>query len=709
MTGEAGGPNAGAFPSVDGQEDLREFHENAPCGYLTMRLDGTVIGANGTLLDWCGRRHRPAQQALRIQDILTAASWAMLGMKCIPAVALHGRIDEIALDVRRANGTALPVLGSFQRVEQPGDAPPLLRGILFDATERRLYEQNLIEARSAAEAARAIAEEARAKLSAILESTTDGVLQVGPDWQVAYANPSAGDLGVALRPGTDLRTAFPFDPDGRFLAACNSAMAGESPGPVQGLVNGSVWLWLNAYPAAGGGITVFFRDITRERLAEEERQRAAERIRHMATHDALTGLANRVQFAQRLRESLSATGGRLAVMCLDLDRFKQVNDRLGHPAGDALLQAVAARLGAELRSEDTVARFGGDEFGIVLASVGRSGANPEVHAEAVATRLIAALSRPFALGVERAEIGASIGITIVDGRDTTPDALIGEADVALYCAKRAGRGQYAVFRPDMAAEQRIRLEMGEALRTALTAGELLMHYQPFVDVRTRKVRGYEALIRWARPGHGIILPAAFVPIAEETAQIGQVGAFALRRACLDAAAWPDQALRVAVNLSPLQLRDPALPDAVADALRVSGIDPHRLELEITEGVLLERTEQVLGAMHQLRGMGVGFAMDDFGTGFSSLACLRSFPFGRVKIDRFFLQEAETNDGDVAIIEAVAELCLRLGMTCTAEGVETEGQLRLIARAGCTEAQGYLFGRPVPQAMLSGSLLVAAAT
>nr|WP_232474861.1 EAL domain-containing protein [Roseomonas rubea] len=476
-------------------------------------------------------------------------------------------------------------------------------------------------------------------------------------------------------------------------------MGGGSPEPVQGLVGGGIWLWVKAYPAPGGGITVFFRDVTRDRLADEERLRAAERIRHLATHDPLTGLANRVRFAERLRDALAATGGRVAVMCLDLDRFKQVNDRLGHPAGDALLQAVAGRLRAELRAEDTVARFGGDEFGIVLASAGRSGGDSEANAEAVAARLVSALSAPYTLGGERAEIGTSIGITLAAGRDTTPDVLLGEADVALYCAKRAGRGRHAVFEPAMAAEQRIKLEVGEALRTALAEGELLLHYQPVVDVATRAVRGYEALVRWERPGHGLLLPAAFVPVAEETAQISQLGAFALRRACRDAAAWPDRSLRVAVNLSPLQLRDPALMDAVADALRESGLAPSRLELEITEGVLLERTEPVLGAMHRLRAMGVAFAMDDFGTGYSSLACLRSFPFDRVKIDRDFLQEAETREGDAAIIEAVAALCRRLGMTCTAEGVETEGQLRLLARAGCTEAQGYLFGRPAPQSQL----------
>ncbi len=707
MNGAASGPVAEPSAASDRHEELRAFYETAPCGCLTMRRDGLLLGANRTLLEWTGARLDEPGREIRLRDILTPASWVVFSMKCLPVAMLQGRVNEIALDLRRADGTALPVLASFQRVPQRHGEALLLRGTLFDATERRLYERDLLEARKAAEQARAAAEASGARLSAILESTTDGVLLVEPGWGLAYANPSAGTLGIELAPGTDIRAAFPRDPDGLFLDVFARAMEGQAPEPADALVHGAVWLRVKAYPTPGGGITVFFRDVTPERLAEEERRRAAERIQHMATHDALTGLANRVRFAERLRESLAATAGRLAVLCLDLDRFKQVNDRLGHPAGDALLQVVARRLRAELRAEDTVARFGGDEFGIVLASAGRSGGDPESHAEAVASRIVAALSAPYTLGAERAEIGTSIGITLAAGRDTTPDVLLAEADVALYCAKRAGRGRHAMFRPAMAAEQRARLELGEALRRAIEAGELLLHYQPIVDVATRRVRAREALVRWARPGHGLLPPAAFVPVAEETAQISRLGAFALRRACRDAAAWPDRSLRVAVNLSPLQLRDPALLDAVAEALRDSALEPSRLELEITEGVLLERTEPVLGAMHRLRAMGVAFAMDDFGTGYSSLACLRSFPFDRVKIDRAFVQEAETRQEDAAIIDAVAALCRRLGMTCTAEGVETEGQLRLLARAGCTEAQGWLFGRPVPQEEMLRAAMVAA--
>jgi diguanylate cyclase (GGDEF)-like protein len=709
MMGLCPGPDLAPASARPRREDYRALYETAPCGYLTLRRDGTVLDANRTLLDWVGRRLDAAGPVVCFREFLTAPSWVVFALKCVPVLTMHGQVQEIALDLRRADGSILPVLASFQRVggEEGRDQP--IRGTLFDATERRLYERELLAARTASDAARRAAEEAGARLSTVLESTTDGVLLVGADWGVSYANPSALRLLDASLVGGDLRDGFPGAAREPFAAVLEAAMAGQAPGPVQGPV-GEGWIWVRAHPAPDGGVAVFFRDVTLERRAEEERRRVAERIEHMATHDALTGLPNRTLFAARLRAALSVPGGGVAVLCLDLDRFKQVNDRLGHAAGDMLLKAVAGRLRAALRAEDTVARFGGDEFAVVLAGTTRGGQHDQArHAEAVAARLIRTLGAPYAIGIERAEIGASVGITMASGRDIPPDALLEEADLALYQAKRSGRGRHAVFRQAMLAEQRSRLEMEAALRHAIEAGELLLHYQPVVDVATGAVRGHEALVRWNRPGHGLVPPASFIPVAEETGLIVELGDRVLRQACRDAASWPGPSLRLAVNLSPLQLRDASLPDRVSGALAQGGLAPGRLELEITESALLERSAPVLDTLHRLRGLGISLAMDDFGTGFSSLASLRAFPFGRVKIDRSFVRDAETRDQDMAIVEAVAALARRLGMACTGEGVETEGQLKLLARAGCTEAQGYLLGRPMPQADVLRALASGPAT
>jgi diguanylate cyclase (GGDEF)-like protein len=683
------------------QEDADAFYQNAPCGYLTMRRDGTILGANRTLLGWVRQGVEAAEAGLRFCDMLTPASWVFFSMKCVPVMAMHGRIAGIALDILRPDRSTIPVLASFEAAGgAAGEPQPLIHGILLDATERRLYERELLAARKAAEEVQRASEQAGARLAAVLESTTDGVLLVDLDWRVSYANPRAGGLQPGPLTGEDVRRVFPCERDSVFLDAFCLAMGGELGEGVEGPVGESAWLWVRAYPAPGGGMAVFFRDSTQERLAADERRRNAERIEHLASHDTLTDLPNRRLFAARLREALAAADEPVALMCLDLDRFKQVNDRLGHPAGDALLRVVADRLRAELRGEDTAARFGGDEFAVLLgAAAQQGGIRPEARAEEVAGRIVRKLSAPYAIGVDHVEISVSVGITLSAGRDADPDALLAEADFALYEAKRAGRGCHAVFRPAIMSQYRTRLELGNALRQGLERGELLLHYQPVVEVAGRHLCGHEALVRWDRPGLELLPPTTFIPLAEEAGLIVQLGAFVLGRACRDAAAWPNPTLRVTVNMSPLQFRDPGLVDTVAEALGQSGLAPARLELEITESLLLDRMQDVLATMHRLREMGIGFAMDDFGTGFSSLSSLRSFPFDRVKIDRSFLREAETRNEDMAIIESVAALCWRLGIGCLAEGVETEGQLALLARVGCDEAQGYLLGRPVPQAEL----------
>jgi diguanylate cyclase (GGDEF)-like protein len=425
-------------------------------------------------------------------------------------------------------------------------------------------------------------------------------------------------------------------------------------------------------------------------------RRVAERtaeIRYMASHDGLTGLPNRTLLREKLEDALARVrlGESLAVLCLDLDHFKDVNDTLGHPIGDLLLKEVTARLKGSVREIDTVSRLGGDEFVILqvgLASVDQAGA--------LAQRIIDRIAEPFELDGHQVVIGTSIGISVAptDGHD--PELLIRNADMALYRAKGDGRGMCRFFEAGMDAhlQERRRLELD--MRRALSQHEFELFYQPLVDARTEQITGFEALLRWNHPELGLVLPSSFIPLAEEIGLIVPLGEWVIRQACLDAATWP-KPVKVAVNLSPAQFKSQTLALAVVGALDASGLSPSRLELEITESVLLANNEATMATLHQLRSLGVRIAMDDFGTGYSSLSYLRSFPFDKIKIDRSFVHELGDADDCLAIVGAVAGLGASLGMITTAEGVETSDQLRKVREQGCVEVQGYYFSRPRPHA------------
>ena len=438
-------------------------------------------------------------------------------------------------------------------------------------------------------------------------------------------------------------------------------------------------------PLAGGGSLSTHEDITARRKAEAQ-------IAHMAHHDALTDLPNRVLFRERLVKALeSVDRGKLAVLCIDLDRFKAVNDMLGHPIGDALLRVVGDRLQASARPTDLVARLGGDEFAIV-----QTGTEQPFGATALATRLIAEIAKPFGLDGHHVEIGASVGISIAPNDGSDPDKLLKNADLALYRAKSDGRDSYRFFEPDMDAKMQLRRKMEIDLRRALTLGEFEVYYQPLITLKTERISGFEALLRWHHPERGMVPPLEFIPVAEEIGLIGQIGAWVLKRACLEAATWPD-GIHIAVNLSPAQFKQRAVVLDVVVALGASGLPAHRLELEITESVLMKDTESTIGILDELRNLGVGISMDDFGTGYSSLAYLQKFPFDKIKIDRSFVNDLSKRPQSIAIVRAVAAMSSSLGMKTTAEGVETEEQLQTLKEEGCTEVQGYLFSKPVPAA------------
>ncbi|WP_375465326.1 putative bifunctional diguanylate cyclase/phosphodiesterase [uncultured Methylobacterium sp.] len=423
------------------------------------------------------------------------------------------------------------------------------------------------------------------------------------------------------------------------------------------------------------------------------RKQAEQQIAHMAVHDALTGLPNRLLFRDRLNQEIASAkrhGGSFAVLACDLDRFKAVNDMLGHPAGDKLLRTIADRLRSVIRDVDTVARLGGDEFAIILSWLD----GPQ-HASLTAQRIIEAVGRPVDLDADTANIGVSIGIALGTAACSDADSLFKNADIALYRAKAAGRNTFSFYEPGMDAVVASRSLLERDLREAVRTGGFALHYQPILNLAGDATGGFEALMRWHHPQRGMVSPAEFIPLAEETGLIVPLGTWALKAACREATGWPGD-LHVAVNVSAVQFQKPGLEDSVVGALAASGLAPHRLELEITESVLIEDSEAAIACLHRLRALGVRISLDDFGTGYSSLSYLRRFPFDKIKIDRSFVRDISDPD-TAAIVRAIVSIGERLGTAITAEGVETQEQLDQVRREGCTEVQGFLYGKPLPAA------------
>jgi diguanylate cyclase (GGDEF)-like protein/PAS domain S-box-containing protein len=435
-----------------------------------------------------------------------------------------------------------------------------------------------------------------------------------------------------------------------------------------------------------------------------ERRRNEAKITHMAHHDALTDLPNRILLAERLDQALirSAKEGAVAVLCIDLDRFKEINDALGHTVGDGLLKAVAGRLRSCVRTTDTVARMGGDEFVILqIADL------EAVETTALATRVIESLGAPFTINEQQMVVGASVGIALAPADGTQPEQLLKNADIALYRAKNEGRGTYRFFEKGMDVRMQARRALEMDLRKALVNGEFQLHYQPIHDLAKNELCGFEALLRWQHPERGMVSPAEIIPLAEETGFIVPIGEWVLRQACADAAKWPAH-LKIAVNLSSKQFKSRDLVQTVVNAIVAAGLSPGRLELEITETVLLADTAATLETLRRLQNFGVRIALDDFGTGYSSLSYLRSFPFDKIKIDQSFIKGlSDGSEEGVAIVRAVTQMGLSLGMSTTAEGVETAAQLDIVRAEGCREVQGYLFSAPKPASEIGRMLDVAA--
>jgi diguanylate cyclase (GGDEF)-like protein len=507
------------------------------------------------------------------------------------------------------------------------------------------------------------------------------ILIVAEGGEIAFANTLACSLFAPVNPvGLGLRTLFALAGTSGASALIAALDGGRAGAAVRATLADGRVLECRSGPSAQGGSSIVLLDVS-----------DFVRDAQLAAHDPLTGLTNRASLNDRLgvllaRETL--LDAPVAVLCVDLDRFKAVNDTLGHPIGDALLKKVAERLRTAAGDGNVVARLGGDEFAIVQID-----AEQPQGAEALAARIVDLIGRTYIIAGHMVNIGASVGVALAPSDGSDADTLLKRADLALYCAKGDGRGVFRRFASEMDAGMNARRLLELDLRRALALKQFELVYQPQVQLEGGTIVGFEALLRWRSPARGLVPPAGFIPLAEEIGLIVPIGEWVLRTACHEAASWPKH-VSIAVNLSPVQFRSGRLVKTVVSALAASGIDPTRLELEITEGALLENTEAVLQSLRALRTLGVRISMDDFGTGYSSLSYLQKFPFDKIKIDQSFIRGMEDNPDCGAIVRAVVGLGASLGMKTTAEGVETAEQLARIRAEGCNEVQGYLTGRPV---------------
>jgi diguanylate cyclase (GGDEF)-like protein/PAS domain S-box-containing protein len=542
-------------------------------------------------------------------------------------------------------------------------------------------------------------------LTATLESISDAVLMLGHDWGILYMNGNTERLLQVQRGdviGKNVWDVFPEAVDGPYYRAYHQAIETNSPVSFEEhYAPLNLWTEIRAYPSEQG-LTIYFRDISERRAIEAE-------IHSMAFYDKLTGLPNRQLLLNRLEDALGLAhggGGPGAVMFIDLDNFKSINDTRGHDKGDVLLQMVADRLNDAVRSCDTVARFGGDEFVVLLEDLGVSEAAVTQAAQESAAKLLRAFDTPFEIaGIEHYST-PSIGVTVFSRDPVSVDEVLKRADLAMYQAKAAGRNGMSFFDPAMQARVSARAELEADMRRALNHGEFLLHYQPQLSVDGRVI-GVEALVRWNHPQRGLVPPVEFIPVAEDTNMILHLGRWVMEEACRLQARWggdPRTAgLEMAINVSPSQFHRPDFVEQVMEVLAETGARPDRLRLELTESLLLKDVEGTVMKMQRLREDGISFALDDFGTGYSSLSYLHRLPLDQLKIDRSFIREAFKEGHGAAIVRIIVALGKALRMSVLAEGVETADQLSFVSVEGCQYYQGYLFSKPLPEPELAALL------
>jgi len=538
----------------------------------------------------------------------------------------------------------------------------------------------------------------RQRLDTAINNMTQGLLMFDSSHRLVVANQRYVEMfGVStevVKPGCTLQDllnhrkeigSFKGDVDAYCATLFRKMAQGEIFQTILETADGGS-IQVSYRPLPRGGWVTTLEDIT-------ERRRVEDRITHLAHYDALTDLPNRALFHEQLKRELArvAPGEQLAVLYIDIDEFKSVNDTLGHLIGDELLKSVAVSLGRCVRDTDFVARLGGDEFAIV-----QTGIRTADDVTGLVTRVLDTIREPYECLGHQVTTDASIGIALAPQHGTDLDQILKNADLAMYAAKSAGRRTYRFFEPEMDARARARHILEMDLRQAISDGAFEVHYQPCISLQDNKITSCEALLRWRHSERGMIPPAEFIPIAEETGLINQLGEWVLTTACAEATTWPDH-IKLAVNVSPVQFKSGTLALKIVAALAASGLPASRLELEITEAVLIRDDEAALAILHQLRAIGVGIALDDFGTGYSSLSYLQRFPFDKIKIDRCFVNDIAEPDGSSCIVQAVVNIAAARQMTTTAEGVETQQQRELLRALGCAEMQGYLFSPAKPAA------------
>ena len=638
-----------------------------------------------------GDGFRSRRKAVKLVADVEQQTWLITGVSVTAALLItfflsRAIVPSVRHAVRVATNIAAGRLDNQIETGGSGETAILLRALstMQRSIAEKIAQIEMLMAQQASSHATEIAVQ-HLRFETALDNMMQGLCMLDNERRIIVHNRRFGEMFSIISAGESLARVLPTS------LILNDVGGAERQSRVySSTLDDCRTIAVSERPMDSGGWVITYEDVS-------ERHRSEARLAHLARHDPLTGLPNRLRFREQMDEALadSRRASGVAVLCFDLDHFKVINDTMGHPVGDTLLCEIAGRLVAHIGKDDTVVRLDGDEFGIIQCAETQPN-----DAKALAERLSAAIAEPLMIDGHAIVIGTSIGIAIYGGHSADTDTLLKNADLALYRAKGDGRGMYCFFESDMDALIQARRRLEVDLRLAVEQNQFEMRYQPLVATATRQVSGFEALVRWRHPTRGMVSPAEFIPVAEETGLIMRLGAFVLEQACHDAANWPEN-VKIAVNLSPVQFRNRHLAADVAATLQRTGLPATRLELEVTESVMLQDDDSIMVILHEIKALGVQISMDDFGTGYSSLSSLRRFPFDKIKIDQSFIRNLDDSNDCLAIVRAVLGLGRSLGMRVVAEGVETEQQYALLHQEGCEQLQGYLFSRPEPINAVAG--------